>query len=125
MWHHCCRSHKTSTMRFPWPSTTRRIHHKPLLHVPYVGRDTLLAALEQHLQAATAGAVQYVALTGPAGSGKSSLLTEFTLLRCSTPQQLLIQLNLSECLLVQEFYAQLFAALRTRCSKILQALYNE
>jgi HEAT repeat protein len=81
--------------------------------------------LERHLQTATAGTQQYVALSGPAGIGKSALLTEFTLLRCLAPHIQLVQVNLGECLLVQEFYTRLFESLRARSSKILQTLYND
>ena len=112
-------------MRFPWLSTERRVHHKPLLQVPFFGRDAFLDALAGHLQEAQAGATRYVVLTGPAGSGKSALLQEFGLLYCTKPPVLFVPLQGSECLLPQEFYARLFDVLRVRSTKILQTLYNE
>ena len=68
------------TMRFPWSLTSRRRQHKPLLQVPFVGQQAVLAALTTHLQAAQNGTVQCVTLTGQAGSGKSALLEEFIFL---------------------------------------------
>ena len=67
-------------MRFPWSSTSRRRHYKPLLQVPFVGQQAVLTALATHLQAAQNGTVQCVTLTGQAGSGKSALLEEFMFL---------------------------------------------
>jgi hypothetical protein len=112
-------------MRLPWVAKPRRVRHKPLLQAPFVGREALLAALEARLQAAREGTGQYVALGGQAGSGKSALLTEFALMRCATPQVFLVQLNVGECFLEQEFYVRLFGALRARSEKILHTLYND
>src|SRR5215471_4646079 len=111
-------------MRFPWSSTSRRAQHKPLLQVPFVGQAAVLAALASHVQTAQHGAVQFVTLTGPAGSGKSALLEEFLFLHCSTPGVLLLQLNAATCLREYEFYRQLCAALQTRGEHILQTVYN-
>lgn len=70
-------------MRFPWSSESRRArrarHKKSLVQLPFLGREGLLESLDAHLQAAQEGTPQYVLLEGAAGSGKSSLLTEFTL----------------------------------------------
>src|SRR5262245_5110598 len=111
-------------MRFPWSSTSRRVRHKPLLQVPFVGQAAMLAALASQVQMAQRGTVQFVTLTGPAGSGKSALLEEFLFLHCSTPGVLLLQLNAATCLREYEFYRQLCAALQTRGEHILQTVYN-
>lgn len=111
-------------MRFPWSSTSRRVQHKPLLQVPFVGQTTVLAAFASHRQTAQHGTVQFMTLTGPAGSGKSALLEEFLFLHCTTPSVLLLQLNAAACRREYEFYRQLCTALQTRSESILQTVYN-
>lgn len=111
-------------MRFPWSSTSRRVRYKPLLQVPFVGHDELLTTLAHHLQAAQQGAVQFVTLTGPAGSGKSALLEEFCFLHCSKPGVLLLQLNATECLREYELYRQLCETLQARSEHILHTVYT-
>src|SRR6266700_1438004 len=111
-------------MRFPWSSTSRRVRHKPLLQVPFVGQAAVLAALASHVQTAQHGTVQCVTLTGQAGSGKSALLEEFLFLHCTTPGVLLLQLNAAACLREYEFYRQLCTALQTRGEHIQQTVYN-
>ena len=64
-------------MRFPWSSTSRRRHYKPLLQVPFVGQQAVLTAFAPTCRAAQSGTVQCVTLAGQAGSGKSALLEEF------------------------------------------------
>jgi hypothetical protein len=112
-------------MRLPWQMVSRRPRYKPLLHVPFYGQDTLLAALHEHLQAAKAGPAQFVTLAGPAGSGKSALLTEFTLLHGASPDIFWVSVNAATCLLAHDFYRQLFTALRERSERILQTIYND
>lgn len=112
-------------MRVPWTSTERRVRHKPLFQGIFLGRERLLEALDGHLQAVKAGSAQYVALTGAAGTGKSALLAEFALMRCTAPHVLLVRVNCGDCWLPQEFYVRVFEALRTRSNTILQALFNE
>jgi hypothetical protein len=111
-------------MRFPWSSTSRRRQYKPLLQVPFVGRQAVLTALATHLQAAQNGALQCVTLTGQAGSGKSALLEEFVYLHCSKPGVLLLQLNAADCLLDYDVYRQLCTALQNHSEQILQKVYN-
>ena len=111
-------------MRFPWSLTSRRKQHKPLLQVPFVGRQDVLTALATHLQAAQAGAVQCVTLTGQAGSGKSALLEEFMYLHCSKPGVLLLQLNAADCLLDYDVYWQFCTALQGHSEQILHKVYN-
>jgi hypothetical protein len=111
-------------MRFPWSLTSRRRQYKPLLQVPFVGRQDLLAAFATHLQAAQDGTVQCVTLTGQAGSGKSALLEEFMYLHCSKPGVLLLQLNAADCLLDYDVYRQLCTALQSHSEQILHKVYN-
>ena len=112
-------------MRFPWSSKPRRVRHKPLVQDSFFGREPILAALDEHLQAARKGASQYVALLGPSGIGKSALLTEFALMRGAAPEVLMVQLHLGDYLLAREFYAHLFDALRKQSEKILNTLFND
>jgi HEAT repeats/AAA ATPase domain/PBS lyase HEAT-like repeat len=111
-------------MRFPWLSTSRRRHYKPLLQVPFVGQQAVLTALATHLQTAQNGTVQCVTLAGQAGSGKSALLEEFIFLHCAKPGVLLLQLNAADCLLNHEVYRQLCTALQSHSEQILQKVYN-
>ena len=68
--------------------------------------------------------MQFVALTGEGGSGKSALLEEFLLLHCTTSSVLPLQLNAAACLREYEFYRQLCAALQTQGEHILQTVYK-
>ena len=111
-------------MRFPWSSTSRRRHYKPLLQVPFVGQQAVLTALVTHLQAAQKGTVQCVTLTGQGSSGKSALLEEFMFLHCTRPEVLLLQLNAADCLLDHDVYRQLCTALQSNSEQILQKVYN-
>src|SRR5215475_100502 len=115
---------KRLPMRFPWSSTARRRHYKPLLQVPFVGQQTVLTALATHLQTAQKGTVQCVALAGQSGSGKSALLEEFIYLHCTKPGVLLLQLNAADCLLDHDVYRQLCTALQGHSEQILQKVYN-
>lgn len=112
-------------MRFPWLSKPRRTRHKPIVSAPFFGRESVLAALDGHLQNAQAGNTQYVAIVGPSGIGKSALLKEFVLMHRRLPQTLMVQLNAGACALEQEFYVQVFEALRTQSEAILRTLYND
>ena len=111
-------------MRFPWLSTSRRRHYKPLLQVPFVGQQAGVAALATHLQNAQSGTVQCVTLAGQAGSGKSALLDEFMFRHCVRPAVLLLQLNAADCLLDHEVYRQLCTALQSYSEQTLQKVYN-
>jgi hypothetical protein len=111
-------------MRFPWSSTSRRRHYKPLLQVPFVGQQATLSALATHLQAAQNSTAQCVTLAGQPGSGKSALLEEFMFLHCARPGVLLLQLNAADCFLDHEVYRQLCMALQSHSEQILQKVYN-
>ena len=112
-------------MRFPWSSASRRTRHKPLLSVPFVGRDTLLTNLEAHLQAVREGTTQYVALEGLPGSGKSALLSEFMLLSCRSAHVLVVRLNVNDCVFDEECFGRLWNALYTGSEAIIQRLFND
>jgi hypothetical protein len=111
-------------MRFPWSSTSRRRHYKPLLQVPFVGQQAVLTTLATHLQTAQKGTVQCVTLAGQAGSGKSALLEEFIFRHCTKPGVLLLQLNAADCLLDHDVYRQLCTALQRHSEQILQKVYT-
>jgi hypothetical protein len=116
-------------MRFPWSSESRRVrrvhYHKSLVQVPFLGRETLLDSFDAHLQAAQDGVPQYVLLEGAAGSGKSSLLTEFTLLRCRSAKVLVSRVNADGCVSDWACSAQLFDALQERSEAVLKRLYDD
>lgn len=112
-------------MRFPWWSFKRRIRHKPLVQAPFEGREALLHSLDEHLQAVRDGATHYVGLAGPAGSGKSALLREFTLGSCQSAQVFVIRVNVSDCVLEGECAVQLFDAVRMQSEAVLKRLYDD
>ncbi len=115
-------------MRFPWSSESRRarrVRHKPLVQIPFVGREALLDSLETHLQTARGGTPQYVLLEGSAGSGKSALLTEFTLLRCRSAKLFVARVNAGSCISDWACAAHLFEALQDRGEAVLKRLYED
>ncbi len=115
-------------MRFPWSSEsrrTRRVRHKSLVQAPFFGHETLLESLGAHLQSAQDGVPQYVLLEGAAGSGKSSLLTEFTLLQCRSAKFLVSRVNADGCVSDWACAAQLFDALRERSEAVMKRLYDD
>jgi hypothetical protein len=115
-------------MRFPWFSESRRarrVRQKSLVHVPFLGRETLLESLGAHLQSAQDGGPQYVLLEGAIGSGKSSLLTEFTLLRCRSAKLFVSRVNADGCVSDWACAAQLFETMRERSEAVLKRLYED
>lgn len=116
-------------MRFPWSSESRRArrarHKKSLVQVPFLGCETLLESFDTHLQAAQDGVPQYVVLEGAAGSGKSSLLTEFMLLRCRSAKFLVSRVNVDGCVSDWACAAQLFDVLQERSEAVLKRLYDD
>ena len=117
-------------MRFPWSSEARRArrrvrHNKALIQVPFYGHESLLEALDGHLQAAQQGTPQFVVLEGEPGSGKSSLLTEFTLLRCRSAKLFVARVNVDGCISDWACAAQLFDAMQTRSEAVLKRLYDD
>ncbi|ETX04599.1 HEAT repeat domain-containing protein [Candidatus Entotheonella palauensis] len=116
-------------MRFPWSSESRRVrrvrHKKSLVQVPFFGRETLLESLDAHLQAAQEGVPRYVVLEGAAGSGKSSLLTEFTLLRCRSAKLFVSRVNVDGCVSDWACAARLYDALQERSEAVLKRLYDD
>ena len=103
----------------------RRGRHKPLLRVPFIGRETVLTELDARLRQAVEGNQVFVVLQGPAGSGKSALLEEFTARRCQTSAVLLVPVNAADCLLAQDVFASLLAGLRSRSQQIMQRMYRD
>ena len=116
-------------MRFPWSSESRRARRvrqkKALVQVPFVGRETLLDALDVHVQAAQEGVPQYVVLEGAPGSGKSSLLTELTLLRCRSAKFFIARVNVDGCISDWACAARLFDAFKDRSEAVLKRLYDD
>ena len=116
-------------MRLAWfhsrLAKRRRTRHKPLLRVPFIGREAVLAELDAGLQQATQGGQVFMVLQGPAGSGKSALLEEFAARRCQPSGVLLVQVNAADCLLAQDVFASLLAGLRARSQQIVQKAYRD
>ena len=113
-------------MRFPWSSKKpRRVRHKPLLQVPFLERDSIVEALDTHLQGACQGVPQYVVLEGAAGSGKSALLTEFRLLQCHSAKFFVAQVNAGDCLVEAACMSRLLTALQMQSEAILRRLYDD
>ncbi len=115
-------------MRFTWSSESRRarrVRHKSLVQVPFYGQETLLESLDGHLQAAQDGVPQYVLLEGAAGSGKSALLTEFTLLRCRSAKLFVSRVNVDGCVSDWACAARFFDALQQRSEAVLKRLYDD
>ncbi len=115
-------------MRFPWSSESRRsrrVRHKSLVQVPFLGHEKLLESLSAHLQSAQDGTPQYVLLEGTAGSGKSSLLTEFTLVQCRSAKLFVARVNVDGCVSDWACAAQLFDALQARSEAVLKRLYDD
>ena len=116
-------------MRLPWLQSLltrgRRTRHKPLLRVPFIGREAVLADLDAGLRQATQGRQVFVVLQGPSGSGKSALLEEFVARRCQPSEVLLVQVNAADCLLAQDVFASLLAGLRARSQQIVQKAYRD
>ncbi len=115
-------------MRFPWSSESRRarrVRHKALVQIPFFGRETLLDSLDTHLQAASDGTPQYVLLEGPAGSGKSASLSEFTLLRCRSAKFFVARVNVGNCISDWACATRLFDALQDRSEAVIKRLYED
>lgn len=116
-------------MRLPWfhsrLAKRRRTRHKPLLRVPFIGREAVLAELDAGLRRATRGGQVFMVLQGPAGSGKSALLEEFAARRCQSSEVLLVQVNAADCLLAQDVFASLLAGLRARSQQIVHKAYRD
>lgn len=113
-------------MRLPWASRSpRRVRHKPLVQVPFLGRDPQLTALHEHLQAVREGRGQYVLLAGDHGSGKSALLRTFAILHCTTPDVLALRLHAGDWLVPSEFSLHLFRTLWEQSSSVVQRVYED
>ena len=103
----------------------RRARHKPLLRIPFIGRQAVLAELGAGLRQATQGGQVFVALQGSSGSGKSALLEEFAAWRCQPSEVLLVQMNAADCLLAQDVFASLLAGLRASSQQVVQKAYRD
>ena len=116
-------------MRLSWLQSLRgrrrRARHKPLLRVPFIGREAAMNELDARLRQAAGGEQVFVVLQGPSGSGKTALLEEFMAQRCQTSTVLLVPVNAADCLLAQDVFASLLAGLRSRSQQIMQRMYRD
>ena len=102
-----------------------RPRRKPILRVPFVGRDEVLTALDVGLREATDGGQVFAALEGPAGSGKSAVLEEFQARRCRSTAVLSLELNAADFLAGEDVFASLLAALQTKTQQINDKLFRD
>lgn len=112
-------------MRLPWLSRPRRVRYKPLIDIPFIGRDAILADLRQHAESVKAGQSRFVAIEGPAGSGKSALLSELVYLLGQSPDVLTTRIQTGVGCMEAEFYVNLFDALQSVCDRMLDKIYND
>ena len=102
-----------------------RRRRKPLLRVPFVGREDLLATLDARLREATDGGQAFVVLEGPPGSGKSALLQEF-LARCSRSAEVLpLLVNAADFLVAEDVFITLLVALQSRSRQITEKMFRD
>ena len=102
-----------------------RPRRKPILRVPFVGRDEVLTALDTRLREATDGGQVFAVLEGPAGSGKSAVLEEFRARRCRSTAVLSLALNAADFLTAEDVFASLLAALQTKTRQINDKLFRD
>ena len=118
-----------TAMRLPWLrdflKERLRRRRKPILTVPFVGREDVLTTLDVRLREATAGGQVFVALEGPAGNGKSALLEEFLARRCRSAAVLSLMVNAADCLLAEDVFASLLVALERRTRQITEQLFRD
>jgi hypothetical protein len=112
-------------MRLPWLSSSRRVRYKPLVDIPFIGREAFIDHLQQHVAAVKTGQTRFIALEGPAGSGKSSLLSEFVFVNGRSPDVLIARVDTGVGLLDAEFYVNVFEALKAQCARVLDKLYKD
>ena len=101
-----------------------RRRRKPVLRVPFVGREDLLAALDARLAEATGGGQAFVALEGPAGSGKSAVLEEFLARRCRSTAVLPLVVNAADFVWAEDVFIALLAALQNRSRQITENMFR-
>ena len=115
-------------MRLSWLQSLRgrrrRARHRPLLRVPFIGREAAMNELDARLRQAAGGEQVFVVLQGPSGSGKTALLEEFMAQRCQASTVLLVPVNAADCLLAQDVFTSLLAGLRSRSQQIMQRMYR-
>ena len=116
-------------MRLPWLRDFLKGRHrrlrKPILRVPFVGREDVLATLDARLKEATNGEQVFVALEGPAGSGKSALLEEFLARRGRSTAVLPLTLNAADFLLAEDVFISLLTALQRRSQQITEKMFRD
>lgn len=116
-------------MGLSWlPDFLKRRNHprrKPILRVPFVGREEELAMLDAGLQEAMDGGQVFVVLEGPAGIGKSALLEEFLARRCRSSAVLPLTVNAAEFLWANDVFASLLAALQSRGQQINEKMFRD
>ena len=101
-----------------------RRRRKPVLRVPFVGREDLLAALDARLAEATRGGQAFVVLEGPAGSGKSAVLEEFLARRCRSTAVLPLVVNAADFVWAEDVFIALLAALQNRSRQITENMFR-
>ena len=116
-------------MLLPWFQDLLKRRHrprrKPILRVPFVGREEVLTTLDSRLREATDGGQVFVALEGPAGSGKSAVLEEFQARRCRSTAVLSLAVNAADFLSPEDVFATLLAALQIKAQQINDKIFRD
>lgn len=112
-------------MRLPRLPRRRRVRYKPLVDIPFIGREAMLGHLQQHVSAVKSGQSRFIALEGTAGSGKSSLLSEFVFVNSRSPDVLIARVDSAVGLLDAEFYVHVFEALKAQSERVVSKLYGD
>ena len=118
-------------MPLPWfddflkRRSRRRRRRRPIVRVPFIGRDDLMTTLDARLQEAADGGQAFVVLEGAAGSGKSALLEEFLARRCRSSAVLSLTLNAADFLLAQDLFLSLLAAVQTTSQRITERMFRD
>ena len=116
-------------MLLPWLQDLlkrrQRRRRKPILRVPFVGREEVLTALDTRLREATDGGQVFVALEGPPASGKSAVLEEFLVRRCRSTAVLALAVNAADFLLAEDVFASLLNTLQTKTQQINDKIFRD
>lgn len=116
-------------MRLPWIHDFLkggyRRRRKPIVRVPFIGREDLLTTLDARLKEATGGGQAFVVLEGAAGIGKSALLEEFLARRCRSNAVLSLTLNAADFLLAEDVFFSMLDALQRRSQQITEKMFRD
>ena len=102
-----------------------RQRRKPILRVPFIGREDVLNTLDTRLREANDGRQVFLVLEGPPGSGKSAVLEEFLAWRCRSTAVLPLSVNAADFLAAEDVFASLLAAVQRRSQQITEKMFRD